>query len=555
MALRALRSVCCFGMIGLCLSASARAQEAAADPLVSIGDAERADIDSYAQQALPNYGVPGAALAVLQGGKIVLESGYGQRAVGGSERVTPRTRFMIGSITKSMTSFMMATLVDDGLLDWDAQVTSLWPGFELSDPSSAPLLTLRHLVTHSSGVVRFDIPLFVEYQRPRTLIDFLKEIPTVAPPGQSYNYSNQAYAAGGFIALSAASSHREGLPAAYERAMRERVFEPLGMERTTVDFARATTERNHSLSHTYNSLSHAVEPVPFQVERFALPVAPAGAVWSDIHDLALYANAQSSGKNARGEVTVSPENLQQTHTGAIGIVPNVSYAMGWVVTTNADGDTVLFHDGGTAGFTSYLLLVPHTGFAIAILTNAAGADDFTGELAQYVIEAARHLPHAGDAAIVSAHAQALSDLDQFVAGTSAVSRDQVEPFLGDYEHHAQLAYDEERGFTLNTDFAQLPLAALGDTGLFVSVGLLTGFVVSPGVDADGTQTLTIGDFVEDGAVVDGWTLKKLAPDTACDDAFKEKFGPRASRERLARAAPLMARLPARQRAFAHRMFH
>jgi len=271
--------------------------------------------------------------------------------------------------------------------------------------------------------------------------------------------------------------------------------------------------------------------------------------------MALYANAQISGKSARGESFVSPENLEQTHTGAIAINPNVSYAMGWLVVTNPDGDTVLVHDGGTAGFTSYLLLVPNTGFAIAILTNAAGADDFTGALTQYVVEAARHLPHAGDAAIVSAHAQGLSDLDQFVAGTAAVSREEAAPFLGAYEHHAQLAYDAEHGFTLNTDFAELPLAALGDSGLFVTLGVLTGFAVLPGIDADGNQTLTIGSSGPDASVENGWTLKKLAPEEACDATFAAKFGAAASKDRLARAAQLMARLPERQRALVRRVFH
>lgn len=550
----ALRWVSCWGMVGVCFSASARAQEAAADPLISIGAAERADIDGYAEQALPSYGVPGAALVVLQGGKIVLERGYGQRAVGAPEPVTSRTRFMIGSLTKSMTGLMTATLVDDGLLDWDARVTSLWPGFELSDASSTPLVSLRHLLTHSSGLPRYDIPLFVEYQQPRTLIQFLSEIPSVAPPGQAYNYSNQGYAAGGFIASSVTRQHGESLYGAYDRAMRERVFEPLGLERTTLDFTRATTEPNHSLSHSYNPVSHVVEPVPFQVERFVLPVAPAGAVWSDIHDMALYANAQMSGRNARGEPLVSQESLQQTHTGAIAITPNASYAMGWLVGTDPDGNTVLIHDGGTAGFTSYLLLVPNTGFAIAILTNAAGADDFTGALTQYVIEAARHLPHAGDATISSAHAQSLSGLDEFVASTMPVSHDEVAPFLGAYEHHARLA-DDPQGFRMITDFGEFPLASIGEPGLYVSVGVFTGFAVLAGVDADGTQTLTIGDLGPDAAVEGGWTLKKLERDAACDDAFQEKFGPARLEERRARAAGHMAPLPPRRRAFLREMFH
>ena len=117
----------------------------------------------------------------------------------------------------------MATLVDDGALDWDRKVTDIFPSFALSDPTSTPKIRVRDLVSHSSGVPQFDMPFMLEHLGPMELIASIRDIPVVAAPGEVYGYSNQRYAAGGWVAALAAgnsSTLRDGALALGPRAAR-----------------------------------------------------------------------------------------------------------------------------------------------------------------------------------------------------------------------------------------------------------------------------------------------------------------------------------------------
>ena len=91
---------------------------------------------AFAEEARKQTNVPGVALAVVQDGKVVLEKGLGVRELGKNEPVTPPTLFMIGSMTKPLTSLMMARLVDRKTFAWETPITTLMPSFALGDPDA-----------------------------------------------------------------------------------------------------------------------------------------------------------------------------------------------------------------------------------------------------------------------------------------------------------------------------------------------------------------------------------------------------------------------------------
>ena len=131
----------------------------------------RAELDSYISSALLAFDVPGAAVAVLEGGRVAYRGAFGVRSDGDSRAVDTRTLFMVGSITKSMTSTMIATLVDDGIVGWDDPVERLLPTFGLVRPEYEARVTLRHLLSHQSGLSRSDVSLFLGSNPPLGLLE------------------------------------------------------------------------------------------------------------------------------------------------------------------------------------------------------------------------------------------------------------------------------------------------------------------------------------------------------------------------------------------------
>ena len=117
---------------------------------------------AFAEAARKQTNVPGVALAVVQDGKIVLEKGLGVRELGTNEPVTPSTMFMIGSMTKPLTSLMMARLVDSKKFTWDTPITKLMPAFALGDPDATSRVTMAHTVCACTGLPRWDMEFIFE---------------------------------------------------------------------------------------------------------------------------------------------------------------------------------------------------------------------------------------------------------------------------------------------------------------------------------------------------------------------------------------------------------
>src|SRR5262249_50187669 len=120
-----------------------------ASPLAA---APPADFDARVNQLLNVSGAPGAAVAIVEDGKIVLAKGYGLRKLGAPEKVDADTIFMIGSTGKAFTATALATLVDAGKIKWDDRVIDHMPDFQMYDPWVTREITVRDLLVHRSGL-------------------------------------------------------------------------------------------------------------------------------------------------------------------------------------------------------------------------------------------------------------------------------------------------------------------------------------------------------------------------------------------------------------------
>jgi CubicO group peptidase (beta-lactamase class C family) len=303
--------------------------------------------------------------------------------VGGEERVTAETRFMIGSSTKPLTSLMMAKLVDLGRFGWETPVTEVLPVFALADEDVTRRLEMRHTMSASTGMPRRDLDLVFRFRgvRPEERIAEMREMRPTTGFGETFQYSNYLVAAGGYAA---AHSYAPELPLqeAYDRAMRELVFEPLGMTRSSVPpMDSGAAAMPHSRDLKGNSV--AIDP---ELERFAESVAPAGSVWSNVLDMAKYLRCElSQGRNDRGEQVISAESLLTRRRPGIKIDGKSSYGLGLLLTED-QGLKKVGHGGNTRGFTAEMFFQPEQQTGLVVLTNLRLANQFHAAVGQRLME-------------------------------------------------------------------------------------------------------------------------------------------------------------------------
>ena len=182
----------------------------------------------------------GVGLAFIDGGRTVWAGGLGVKELGKPDPVGADTLFIAASNTKALTTLLLARLVDEGKMRWDQPVVELFPEFRLGDEATTKQVQVRHLICACTGMPRQDLEWLLEYRHetPASAVKLLASMQPTSRFGEVFQYSNLMAAAAGFIGGSKAVPGREW-GAAYDEAMRTKVFEPLGMTTTTFDFAKA----------------------------------------------------------------------------------------------------------------------------------------------------------------------------------------------------------------------------------------------------------------------------------------------------------------------------
>jgi CubicO group peptidase (beta-lactamase class C family) len=185
--------------------------------------------------------------------------------------------------------------------------------------------------------------------------------------GEVFQYSNLMAAAAGYIAASVVRPKQE-LGAAYDEVMRSKVFEPLGMTRTTFDFSAALSG-NFASPHG-NDVDGKTTPARMDMNYSIVPVRPAGGVWTSARDLSKYIQMELAlGRLSDGRQLVSEENLLERHKGHVQIGEDTTYGMGLVVSMQY-GVRVVSHGGGLFGYKSDMIFLPDHGVGAVILTNS-----------------------------------------------------------------------------------------------------------------------------------------------------------------------------------------
>lgn len=331
---------------GLLLALPWRAAAQAPGPAL-----DRAAIDRYVAQVMEADRVPGVAIAIVYQGQIVYERGYGSDGYG--RPVTPATGFVLGSISKSFTALAIMQLVERGLVGLDTPVQQYLPWFRVADPQASAIITVRHLLTHTSGIP----PRAPQAAGAATLQDHVRALADTAlshPPGARHDYASPNYQVLGAILEQVAGR-------SYARYIQEEIFDPLGMTQSFTDQAAARSQ-GMARGHRYWFGWPIGSDRPHEADRL-----PTAALISSAHDLGTYLRAQLGAGG--GRELLSPAGiamLHQPHAPGEGF----AYGFGWRISP-IGGAPAVHHGGIVPDFRGKLVLLPEQGWGVAVMTNAS----------------------------------------------------------------------------------------------------------------------------------------------------------------------------------------
>ncbi len=409
-----------------------------------------ATFERYVAEKVAELGVPGVAVGVVQGGEVAFLQGFGVRELGRPEPVTADTLLRIGSVTKSFSSLLVATLVDTGQVTWDTPLIDLLPTFAVEDADLTPRLTVEDAFCACSGLPRRDLEFIFPANEltPERMIASMADLPLTAPFGEKYQYNNQLVAAGGFAAGVADGGSAEALGHSYAIALRDRVLNSIGMPRTTYDLSEVVAGNDYASPHAPD-LFGEVHPVPLMMDdTWLVPVAPSGALWSSAREMVRYVQTElGHGVGPDGGQVVSAENLERTWQPGVALPaapggpPEMAafaqhYGLGWVVGAYG-GQRTIWHSGGTLGFSSLVTFLPEAELGVVVLTNGSGtAGQLIYAIVFRLLELLFDQPATMDALLETNLAGLASGRAALLETVGQVDPAAVTPFLGTYTNPA-----------------------------------------------------------------------------------------------------------------------
>ena len=319
-----------------------------------------AAVDTYIQSQMQAMNLPGLALGIVRGDQVVYLMGYGVADPSGRP-ITPQTPFRLASVSKTLTAIAIMQLVEAGQMELDAPVQHYLPWFRLADEEASALITLRHLLYHTSG-----IPQSAGYnnffngdQSDTALEQNVRQLSGIMPNravGSTYQYANLNYDVLGLLVQTVSGQ-------AYEDHIQDHIFTPLAMHQSFTSQAEAL---NHGMATGYR-------------RWFGFPIAadlpddratrPSSFLISSAEDLTHLLIAELNGGQYGSVTLLSPQGIAETQWPVVAIGDTGwRFGMGLDV-GELDGVNIAAKTGGTANYYARLVLIPDRGWGLVVLAN------------------------------------------------------------------------------------------------------------------------------------------------------------------------------------------
>lgn len=325
------------------------------------------ELDRFIEQSRLEENVPGVAISIVSGDKIIVAKGYGFCRYGRPEKVDENTIFQIGSVSKTFASAGLGIQVDKKRLRWDDEVIRYLPRFALKDPYPSRFATSRDLLAHRTGLPAFrgDLLGRLGYSSEEVLFRV-----RLIDPGDSFRnkalYSNVGFFVAGQLLVKLAS-------ASWEEAIQTTLLDPLKMKRT--GFSTNLGQPNVAFPHAI--VNGRPEVIPWDIGR---QFVAAGGVTSTAADMGNWMMMQLNGGVFEGSQILKPETVKEMHAPSmvaevsftelppITEASNFCYGLGWN-SFYYNGRQVLEKGGALEGVRAVVTLIPDLKVGITILAN------------------------------------------------------------------------------------------------------------------------------------------------------------------------------------------
>ena len=330
-------------------------------------------LDVFIAKQVQDYKVPGLAIGIIKGNKVVFKNGYGVTSTLNNLPVTTQTIFPLSSCTKAFTAAAMGVLVDEGKINWNDKVIKYLPDFKLSDPWITKELTISDILSHRSGLNSYDGDLLwygTNYTK-KEIVNKIQYSPIKNNFRVDFGYQNVMYLVAGLI-IEAVS----GKP--YDEFVKEKLLQPLSMTKTSTSIIEMQKDNNYAQPHLKNK--------PIKLVNMD-NIAPAGAINSNIDEMMRWMQMWI-GQGRINDTIIVNENSFEIITSIKTLTSGTTergYGFGWYIDYR-DGEKVLHHNGGMPGYKSSIVLFPKRGDAIVILTNKISpiSDQLISVLTEYL---------------------------------------------------------------------------------------------------------------------------------------------------------------------------
>jgi serine beta-lactamase-like protein LACTB len=353
---------------------SAAPAQPAVAPAPSYADAVKR-LDPVIADLVAHHRLPGLSVALVDDQKVVWARGYGFQDPKRKLPATPDTVYRVGSVSKLFTDLAVMQCVERGQLDLDAPVTRYLPGFRPRNPSGKPI-TLRHLMTHRSGLVR-ESPVgnYFDPEGPslEQTVGSLNSTELVYAPGARTKYSNAGIAVVGLVLQKTQKQ-------AFAPYLKKTLLAPLAMKSSSFEPEPAVVEKlAKAVMWTY----HGRE---FPAPTFELGVAPAGCMYSTVLDLSRFLSALFDGGKAGGRRIVKSETLEKMWTPQfVKAGTKEGFGLGFMV-SRFHGKRRVGHGGAIYGFATDVSALPDDKLGVVVIASCDCANAVTGHIAELALD-------------------------------------------------------------------------------------------------------------------------------------------------------------------------